>query len=130
MHSGAVGALRKLVARADVLTPNLPEAAALLGMPQARDEEEMHIQGRKLLEFGAGAVLIKGGHGGGPDSVDLLVETAGYTRFSAQRTETDEHSRYRLHARFGGCCGSRQGISARRGGWRGQDLCQRGHRGR
>jgi hydroxymethylpyrimidine/phosphomethylpyrimidine kinase len=89
LHPDAVGALRKLVARADVLTPNLPEAAALLGMPQARDEEEMHIQGRKLLEFGAGAVLIKGGHGGGPDSIDLLVETAGYTRFSAQRTETE-----------------------------------------
>jgi len=84
----ALDALRKLIARANVVTPNLPEAAALLDAPQARNEDEMLTQAQKLLALGADAVLIKGGHGGGPDSVDLLVEPAGYTRFSAPRVAT------------------------------------------
>jgi hydroxymethylpyrimidine/phosphomethylpyrimidine kinase len=88
LRADALGALRKLVSRAELLTPNLPEAAALLGLPAARDEGEMQMQGQKLLELGAGAVLIKGGHGGGPDSIDLLVEAAGFTRFAAQRVKT------------------------------------------
>jgi len=89
LRPDAVDALRKLAGRAALLTPNLPEAAALLGVPAARDEDEMHAQGRKLLELGAGAVLIKGGHGGGSDSVDLLVEPAGFTRFAGRRVKTD-----------------------------------------
>jgi hydroxymethylpyrimidine/phosphomethylpyrimidine kinase len=89
LRSDALDALRKLIARANVLTPNLPEAAALLGVPAARDESEMLRQAQKLLELGADAVLIKGGHGGGPDSVDLLVESAGYTRFAARRAKTE-----------------------------------------
>ena len=88
LHSDALGALRKLIAKANVLTPNLPEAAALLGMPQARDESEMRAQADKLLEFGADAVLIKGGHADGPEAVDLLVELAGSTRFTAPRLRT------------------------------------------
>ncbi len=76
LRADALDALLKLIARASVVTPNLPEAAALLGVPAARDESEMLAQGQKLLELGADAVLIKGGHGSGPDSVDLLVETA------------------------------------------------------
>jgi hydroxymethylpyrimidine/phosphomethylpyrimidine kinase len=88
LRADALEALRKLISRASVVTPNLPEAAALAGMPPARDENEMVAQARKILEFGAYAVLIKGGHGGGPDSVDLLVETAGFTRFSAPRLRT------------------------------------------
>jgi len=89
LRPDAIGALRKLIARADVLTPNLHEAAALLGMAVARDEDEMRAQAEKLLELGAGAVLIKGGHGGGPDSADLLVEPAGSTRFAARRVKTE-----------------------------------------
>ncbi len=85
LHSDALGALRKLIAQANVLTPNLPEAAALLDLPQARNENEMRAQAEKLLTLGAGAVLIKGGHAGGPDAVDLLVEPSGSTRFAAPR---------------------------------------------
>jgi hydroxymethylpyrimidine/phosphomethylpyrimidine kinase len=88
LRADALEALLKLIPRASVVTPNLPEAAALLGVPAARDESEMLAQGQKLLELGVAAVLIKGGHGGGPDSVDLLVETAGSTRFSAPRVRT------------------------------------------
>jgi hydroxymethylpyrimidine/phosphomethylpyrimidine kinase len=88
LGADAIGVLRKLIARASVLTPNLPEAAALLDAPAARDESEMKAQGKKLLVLGAGAVLIKGGHGSGPESVDLLVEPAGFTRFAAPRVKT------------------------------------------
>ena len=71
-----------------MLTPNLPEAAALLGMPAARDEAEMRSQGEKLLTLGAGAVLIKGGHGTGPESVDFLIDADACTRYAAPRIAT------------------------------------------
>jgi hydroxymethylpyrimidine/phosphomethylpyrimidine kinase len=88
LHSDAIGALRELIAQADLITPNLPEAAALLDAEQANDEKAMYAQARKLLALGAGAVLIKGGHGRGPDSVDLLVEGTSSTRLAAPRIPT------------------------------------------
>jgi hydroxymethylpyrimidine/phosphomethylpyrimidine kinase len=65
---------RELIPLALVLTPNLPEAAALLGVPQAQTQDEMRAQAQALLAFGAKAVVIKGGHAAGPNSVDLLVD--------------------------------------------------------
>ncbi len=60
----AVEALRtQLVPLALVVTPNLPEAAALLDAPQAATEDEMVRQAERLLALGAKAVLMKGGHG-------------------------------------------------------------------
>ncbi len=88
LHDDAVGALRVLIAQARLVTPNLPEAAALTGAAQARDEEEMYVQAEKLLALGAGAVLIKGGHGSGCESVDLLVEGTSRARFAAPRINT------------------------------------------
>ncbi|MGY2049962.1 bifunctional hydroxymethylpyrimidine kinase/phosphomethylpyrimidine kinase [Methylobacterium sp. JK268] len=74
LAAGAVEALRRhLIPLARVLTPNLPEAAALLDAPVAQDEAGMLAQGRGLLALGPGAVLMKGGHGAGEESVDLLV---------------------------------------------------------
>jgi hydroxymethylpyrimidine/phosphomethylpyrimidine kinase len=88
LQDDAIDALRKLIARARVLTPNLPEAAALLDSPVAGNEEEMRAQAEKLLALGAAAVLIKGGHGSGPESVDLLVDADTCTRFAAPRIGT------------------------------------------
>jgi hydroxymethylpyrimidine/phosphomethylpyrimidine kinase len=76
---------RTLCPHARVLTPNLPEAAALLDVPMARTEEEMQEQARRLLAFGPQAVLIKGGHAGGADSVDFLVEPNACSRFVSDR---------------------------------------------
>jgi hydroxymethylpyrimidine/phosphomethylpyrimidine kinase len=85
----AVGALRRLlIPRALVVTPNLPEAAALIGASLARNEQEMEIQARQILELGARNVLIKGGHGEGEDSVDLLVGQGELVRLSAKRIAT------------------------------------------
>jgi hydroxymethylpyrimidine/phosphomethylpyrimidine kinase len=79
---------RLLIPRALVVTPNLPEAAALLGTHPARDETEMAAQARELLALGARNVLIKGGHGEGPDSVDLLVGPSETVRLAAKRIAT------------------------------------------
>jgi hydroxymethylpyrimidine/phosphomethylpyrimidine kinase len=88
LHDDAVDALRALIAQVRLVTPNLPEAAALTGTTQARDEDEMYAQAQKLLTLGAGAVLIKGGHGSGSESVDILVEGASRTRFAVPRVKT------------------------------------------
>jgi hydroxymethylpyrimidine/phosphomethylpyrimidine kinase len=88
LDAGAIGELRKLMSRARVVTPNLAEAAALLGASIAQGEDDMREQAKKLLAFGAAAVLIKGGHSGGPQSVDLLVEGDRCERFAAPRTAT------------------------------------------
>jgi len=86
----AVEALvRTLIPRARLITPNLPEAAALLDARVATDETEMRTQAERLLGLGAQAVLIKGGHGVGAESVDLLVEPARVVRFVARRIATE-----------------------------------------
>lgn len=85
----AVEVLRKvLMPRALIVTPNLPEAAAMLEVPIAKSEAEMREQGEKLLAFGPHAVLIKGGHGSGTESVDLLIEPNSFARLAAERIDT------------------------------------------
>jgi hydroxymethylpyrimidine/phosphomethylpyrimidine kinase len=88
LRADAMDALRRLIGRAGVVTPNLFEAAVLLDGPIARDEGEMCAQAQSLLGLGAGAVLIKGGHLGGPESVDFLFSAEGYERFAAPRIPT------------------------------------------
>ena len=88
LREDALSALRDLISRVHLLTPNLAEAAVLLGASSARDENEMQAQGQKLLTLGAAAVLIKGGHGSGPESVDYLVEADHCLRLAAPRLET------------------------------------------
>ena len=79
---------RALIPRALVVTPNLPEAAALLDAPIARNESEMRAQGERLLALGPRAVLLKGGHGSGAESVDLLIEPSAFVRLAAERIAT------------------------------------------
>jgi hydroxymethylpyrimidine/phosphomethylpyrimidine kinase len=59
--------------RTTLLTPNIPEAAALLGTGSARSEAELLQQAAALLALGPQAVLLKGGHGDGPEASDLLL---------------------------------------------------------
>jgi hydroxymethylpyrimidine/phosphomethylpyrimidine kinase len=88
LREDALSALRDLISRVHVITPNLPEAAVLLGSSPARDEDEMRAQGQQLLTLGPGAVLIKGGHGGGSESIDFLVEPDKCVRLAAPRIDT------------------------------------------
>ena len=70
----AVAAVRRLlVPRASLLTPNLDEAARLLGAPRAATVDEAEAQGVRLLALGPAAVLVKGGHGTGTEAVDVLL---------------------------------------------------------
>jgi hydroxymethylpyrimidine/phosphomethylpyrimidine kinase len=85
----AVDALRtKLIPLASLITPNLPEAAALLDEPMALDEAAIESQGKRLLGLGCRAVLIKGGHGQGSESVDYLVDADGTIALAAPRIDT------------------------------------------
>jgi hydroxymethylpyrimidine/phosphomethylpyrimidine kinase len=60
-----------------VLTPNIPEAAALCGTPPAASREALLAQARSLLGMGVRAVLLKGGHADGAEAVDLLLGAQG-----------------------------------------------------
>lgn len=85
----AVAVLRDLVLpRASVITPNLPEAADLLGQAEARDADEMLRQADALRGLGARAVLLKGGHLPGAQSRDLLLCASGPTWLEHARIET------------------------------------------
>lgn len=99
-----------LLPRAHLLTPNLPEAAVLTGLPIAKDEVEMIAQARALLAMGTQAVLIKGGHGAGRQSTDLLVNAGGVTRFAAHRQSIGE-----IHG--GGCVFSSAIAAGLATGW-------------
>lgn len=76
----------ELLPRAALVTPNLAEAEVLTGM-RVRDLESMERAGRKLLELGAPAVLIKGGHISG-EATDLLITAGGCRQYRGPRIET------------------------------------------
>ncbi|MDF2232915.1 bifunctional hydroxymethylpyrimidine kinase/phosphomethylpyrimidine kinase [Albimonas sp. CAU 1670] len=85
----AEAALRALLPLADVLTPNLPEAAVLLGAPEITTEAEMEPTARALLALGPRAVLLKGGHlPGDAPSPDLLVWEGGALPLPGPRIAT------------------------------------------
>ena len=85
----AVEAVRRdLLPLASVVTPNLPEAGVLLGMPAAETRAEMASQARELLLCGPGAVLMKGGHFEGEHSPDLLITEADEVWFEADRIDS------------------------------------------
>jgi hydroxymethylpyrimidine/phosphomethylpyrimidine kinase len=85
----AIETLRRvLIPKALLVTPNLPEAAAILDEPVASDERSMLDQAERILALGPRAVLVKGGHAGGPESVDVLVDSSGIGRFAAPRIAT------------------------------------------
>jgi len=89
LDEDAIETLRAvLVPRATLITPNLPEAAKLLGGDEAKDEREMSAQAAALRRLGAKAVLIKGGHAEGPEAIDILLDQDGELRLAAPRVAT------------------------------------------
>lgn len=89
LAADAIDALRKLlIPRAALITPNLPEAAALLDAPVAQLERDIVDQGERLLALGCAAVLIKGGHGEGAESTDYLIGKGGVITLAAPRIAT------------------------------------------
>lgn len=90
LNEDAVEALStELMPLAEIVTPNLHEAAALTGKPLAQNEREMEAQARDIFAFGPGWVLVKGGHGTSDEAVDLLVGSDGVVqRIAAHRINT------------------------------------------
>jgi hydroxymethylpyrimidine/phosphomethylpyrimidine kinase len=71
--SGREAMLKHLFPRATLVTPNVPEAAALLDQEIATSDRVLIEQAQRLLALGPQAVLLKGGHRDGEEAVDLLV---------------------------------------------------------
>jgi hydroxymethylpyrimidine/phosphomethylpyrimidine kinase len=89
IDEAAVDAVRRdLLPLADLVTPNVPEAAVLLDVPPATDVDQLPGQATALLELGPRAVLLKGGHLGGEESVDVLATTGGVTVTRRPRVDT------------------------------------------
>ncbi|NDL60855.1 bifunctional hydroxymethylpyrimidine kinase/phosphomethylpyrimidine kinase [Phytoactinopolyspora mesophila] len=83
-----VAAIReRLLPVASVITPNLPEAATLLGIDKVTPER-MAEAGAALLELGPAAVVVKGGHDDGPEAVDVLVDADGVHELREPRIAT------------------------------------------
>jgi hydroxymethylpyrimidine/phosphomethylpyrimidine kinase len=76
-ESAVEGLIAILVPLADIITPNLHEAARMLKTGMADGESGMQTQAERLLELGANAVLLKGGHGEGAESADLFLDRNG-----------------------------------------------------
>ncbi|EIQ00617.1 phosphomethylpyrimidine kinase [Opitutaceae bacterium TAV1] len=86
----AVDALcREILPLAEVLTPNLPEAAVLLGnRPAPRTLDEMRDAARALRALGPRIIMLKGGHLDGPESIDIVDDGRAQYELRAPRVST------------------------------------------
>ncbi len=90
LEDNAVEALRRhLLPMADVVTPNLPEAEVLAGR-RLHNDAQIQAAAREIAAGGCAAVLIKGGHGRGETSDDLLYLSAAkrFRRIPGRRIDT------------------------------------------
>lgn len=89
LQKDAIAALVELLfPLASIVTPNLPEAAALLGCAEAQNETQMREQALEIFKLGTHAVLLKGGHGQGSQCIDVLYDGEGFECFSSVRLPT------------------------------------------
>ena len=84
-----------LIPRAAIVTPNIPEAEVFAGIRIAT-LDDMVEAGRRILDIGAGAVVVKGGHLTGDPAIDILVDRDGVAEASGRRYP------YSVHG--SGCC--------------------------
>jgi hydroxymethylpyrimidine/phosphomethylpyrimidine kinase len=89
LAADAVETLRKhLIPLAEVVTPNLPEAAVLLGRQEAADIATMRTDARDLLDLGPASVLLKGGHLHGETSTDIYRDREAAEDIAGPRIAT------------------------------------------
>jgi len=85
----AIDAVRyALLPRAQLVTPNIPEASRLLDCPLAETEADMRVQAEALMKFGCAAVLVKGGHGAEEDAIDVFFDGRAHHVFRLPRVAT------------------------------------------
>ncbi len=90
LHQDAVAAVRdRLVPLAEIITPNLPEAAALLGVDEPTDIAAATEMAGELKQLGPAAVLLTGGHLSGPESVDVYFDGETLETLRAPRIATN-----------------------------------------
>jgi hydroxymethylpyrimidine/phosphomethylpyrimidine kinase len=88
LDDGGVEALKtRLLPRADLVTPNAPEAAMLTGI-RVETADDLVQAGQALIALGAKAALVKGGHLAGPMLTDALVTAFDVHLFEAWRMDT------------------------------------------
>ncbi|MGC1548911.1 MAG: bifunctional hydroxymethylpyrimidine kinase/phosphomethylpyrimidine kinase [Rhodanobacter sp.] len=80
----------ELIPLADIITPNLPEAEALLGQ-SIRNAKDFDDAGAALLELGASAVLLKGGHADGRTVIDRFYDARGVMELRHPRLKLEAH---------------------------------------
>ena len=107
----------QLIPCATIITPNIPEAEVLTGIT-IRGESDMVEAGRHLLGLGPRAVVVKGGHGVGDESVDLLISRDGIIRLRSPRLP------YQVHG--SGCCFSAAVTGYLAGGCTIEEACTKG----
>ena len=91
LEANAVAALKEeVLPLATVITPNLFEAAGLLGREEITDLAEMRDAARALHELGPDAVLVKGGHLPGARAVDVLFDGSTITEIDGPRFDTED----------------------------------------
>ncbi|MDF2667517.1 MAG: hydroxymethylpyrimidine/phosphomethylpyrimidine kinase [Microbacterium sp.] len=88
LHRDAEDAVRALCRRADLVTPNLPELAVLVDAPVATTWDAAVAQAQSLAENADTTVLLKGGHFGGEQSPDAIVDAAGVHPVPGRRVAT------------------------------------------
>ena len=89
---GGAGLAREIMSTllplVDLITPNAPEAARMTGLPEATDIDGARRLARALIDAGARAVLVKGGHVPGERARDLRIDSGGEAMFAAPWIET------------------------------------------
>ena len=115
----------ELLKRASVITPNMPEAEFLTGM-EVKDLHGMKAAGKKLLEMGARAVIVTGGHLDKPS--DVLCEGTEIEVFGRRPRQEPQYSRLGLHFFFGHCRATCRRAAVARGRDPRQGLRYQGHR--
>ena len=89
LSADAINDLRsKLLPMADLLTPNIPEAAELLGCEESDVIDDLARSAQQIMAMGPKAVLLKGGHIHGEVIVDTLAYPGGLQHFETKRIKT------------------------------------------
>ncbi len=89
LQDDAIEALKSLlIPKASIITPNIPEAARLLRKPIDKVLLNMESATERLLSLGCGAVLLKGGHQTGAESIDLLFDGNKVDKLTSPRIDT------------------------------------------